>query len=130
MSDLDTHALMVLWRRAFREMEGGPLQRHCLSCVDKAEINLEVVLSLASVCVANARAGTCLLLRCLVEKVSLWDVLVQHYRSRSSSDRADAFSIVVAHCSDSKTSYGALQSFDLDDYEQTVLAAIVRSTEG
>ena len=128
MADMHTHALISLWKLAFMELDDGPLQQHCLDCVTKAKVSLTVLLSLASVCVANAEPGTCLLLRCFVEKSSLWNVLVQHYCSRSSINHAEAFSIVVAHCSALKTSYGALQSFDLDEYEETVLAAIVGRT--
>lgn len=127
MSELD-RAAMELWRLAFGEMAAGPLRQHCLSCLSRSTISLDVMLSLASVCTAIADQGGCPLLRCLVERRSLWDVLVQHYRARiGASIQADALSIVVAHCSSKGDSYAALQSFKLDAHEHGIVRALVAS---
>lgn len=122
---------MELWSLAFGEMEAGPLRQHCLACLHNATVNLDVVLSLANICIANAGQDGCPLLRCLVERRSLWDVLVQHYRARIGGGiSADALSIVVAHCSSKGDSYSALQSFNLDAHERAILEALVASAGG
>ena len=121
-------AISALWKLAFGELPPGPLREHCVACVRLDSMSTEILMSLATVCVAqhtNDEASPCTLLHCLLDQSSLWPVLVEHYRARSSEASAMALSIIVDHYRRTQQGIMAMETFELDDYERTLYMALV-----
>ena len=116
-----------LWKLAFEELPPSALREHCVACAVAHSTTPDVLRSLANVCLSQPghdEAAPCTLLRCMLENTSLWTALATHFRARSSAAAATALDIMVQHCRTTHRDLIALQTLELDDYEQTLLRVL------